>query len=111
MNIRVIAATNENTEKLMKDKLLREDLYYRLSVFQLDLPPLSERKEDIEALIDYYIEFYNRHMQIKIEKVDDEVLHAFQQYNWPGNVRELKNAIETLTIMQVQKILNWMTYQ
>ncbi|WP_419958534.1 sigma-54 interaction domain-containing protein [Psychrobacillus psychrotolerans] len=95
LNIRVIAATNENTDKLMKDKLLREDLYYRLSVFQFDLPPLSERKEDIEALIYYYIEFYNRHMQIKIDKVDDEVLHAFQQYNWPGNVRELKNAIET----------------
>ncbi|GGA27643.1 sigma-54 interaction domain-containing protein [Psychrobacillus lasiicapitis] len=95
LNIRVIAATNENPEKLMREKLLREDLYYRLSVFQLDLPPLSDRKEDITALIHYFIEFYNRHMQIKIEKLDDQVLLAFQQYNWPGNVRELKNAIET----------------
>ncbi|MDI2588903.1 sigma 54-interacting transcriptional regulator [Psychrobacillus sp. NEAU-3TGS] len=95
LNIRVIAATNENPEKLMREKLLREDLYYRLSVFQLDLPPLSDRKEDITALTHYFIEFYNRHMQIKIEKLDDQVLMAFQQYNWPGNVRELKNAIET----------------
>ncbi|QUG41796.1 sigma 54-interacting transcriptional regulator [Psychrobacillus sp. INOP01] len=95
LNIRVIAATNDNPDKLVKENLLREDLYYRLSVFQLDLPRLSDRKEDITPLIDYFIEFYNRHMQIKIEKLDDQVKLAFQQYNWPGNVRELKNAIET----------------
>ncbi|TQR18487.1 sigma-54 interaction domain-containing protein [Psychrobacillus soli] len=95
LNIRVIAATNENPDKLMREKLLREDLYYRLSVFQLDLPRLSDRKEDITALIHYFIEFYNRHMQIKIERLDNQVLLAFQQYNWPGNVREFKNAMET----------------
>ena len=95
LNIRVIAATNENPDKLILEKKLREDLYYRLSVFQLDIPRLAERKEDITTLIHYFIEFYNRHMQIKIEKLTDQVLIAFQQYNWPGNVRELKNAIET----------------
>lgn len=95
LNIRVIAATNENPDKLVREKLLREDLYYRLSVFQLDLPRLSDRKEDITLLIHYFVEFYNRHMQINIEKLDDQVFLAFQQYNWPGNVRELKNALET----------------
>jgi len=95
LNIRIIAATNENPDKLVREKLLREDLYYRLSVFQLDLPRLSDRKEDITLLIHYFVEFYNRHMQIKIEKLDDQVFLAFQQYNWPGNVRELKNALET----------------
>lgn len=95
LNVRVITATNENPDKLVKEKTLREDLYYRLSVFQLDLPRLADRKEDIVTLIQHYIEFYNRHMQIKIEKLDDQVLLAFQQYNWPGNVRELKNAMET----------------
>lgn len=95
LNIRVIAATNENPDKLMREKLLREDLYYRLCVFQLDLPRLSDRKEDITVLIHYFIEFYNRHMQTKIEKLDDQVFLAFQQYSWPGNVRELKNALET----------------
>ncbi|MFJ7826473.1 sigma 54-interacting transcriptional regulator [Psychrobacillus sp. NPDC096623] len=95
LNIRVLAATNESPDKLVRERILREDLYYRLSVFQLDLPRLSERKEDITPLIRYFIEFYNRHMQIKIEKLNDQVLIVFQQYNWPGNVRELKNAIET----------------
>lgn len=95
LNIRIIAATNEDPDKLVSDKILREDLYYRLSVFRLDLPRLSDRKEDIAALIHYFIEFYNRHMQSKIEKLDDQVMLAFQQYNWPGNVRELKNAMET----------------
>lgn len=95
LNIRVIATTNENPDKLLKENSLREDLYYRLNVFQIVLPRLSERKEDIEVLIQYFIQFYNRHMQTKMENVEDVVLLAFQQYSWPGNVRELKNAIET----------------
>lgn len=95
LNIRLIAATNVDPDKLVSEKTLREDLYYRLSVFQIDLSRLAERKEDIPALIHYFIEFYNRHMQMKIEKMEDNVLLTFQQYNWPGNVRELKNAIET----------------
>ncbi|TQR20608.1 sigma-54 interaction domain-containing protein [Psychrobacillus vulpis] len=95
LNIRVIAATNESPDKLVHEKILREDLYYRLSVFQIDLPRLSERKEDISILSRYFIDFYNRHMQMKMEKLDDTVLFAFEQYHWQGNVRELKNAIET----------------
>ncbi|WP_391122813.1 sigma-54 interaction domain-containing protein [Psychrobacillus sp. L3] len=95
LNIRVIAATNENPDQLVEKKMLREDLYYRLSVFRLDLPLLTERKEDIEALTNYFIQFYNRHMQMKVEEMDVDVLNTFKDYLWPGNVRELKNAIET----------------
>ncbi|KQL35896.1 sigma-54-dependent Fis family transcriptional regulator [Psychrobacillus sp. FJAT-21963] len=95
LNIRLIAATNEDPDKLVSEKGLREDLYYRLSVFRIDLPLLAERKEDIRVLTNYYIQFYNRHMQMKIDHIEDDVLLVFQQYNWPGNVRELKNAIET----------------
>lgn len=95
LNIRVIAATNEDPDKLVANKVLREDLYYRLGVFRIDLPLLAERKEDIEGLTNYFIQFYNRHMHMKMERMDEDVLFLFKQYNWPGNVRELKNAIET----------------
>ena len=89
LNIRVIAAMNENPDKLVANKVLREDLYYRLGVFRIDLPLLSERKEDIEGLTNYFIQFYNRHMQMKMERMDEDVLFIFKQYNWPGIVREL----------------------
>lgn len=95
LNIRVIAAMNEDPEKLLKEKKLREDLYYRLSVVQIVLPRLADRKEDIENLVQHYIQFYNRHMEMKMERMNEDVLQAFLHYDWPGNVRELKNAIET----------------
>ncbi|QFF99056.1 AAA family ATPase [Psychrobacillus glaciei] len=95
LNIRVIATTNENPDQLVEKKMLREDLFYRLSVFRLDLPLLTERKEDVEALTNYFIQFYNRHMQMTIDDMEEDVLITFKQYNWPGNIRELKNAIET----------------
>ena len=96
LNIRVITATNENPEILLAEKRLREDLYYRLAVVQIDLPTLKERIEDIELLTQYYIEFYNNNMNIFIDEVEDQVIECFKRYNWPGNIRELKNAIETI---------------
>ncbi|WP_338453383.1 sigma 54-interacting transcriptional regulator [Niallia oryzisoli] len=95
LNIRVIAATNENPETLVAEKRLREDLYYRLAVVQIDLPTLKERIEDIELLTQYYIEFYNNNMNIFVDEVEDQVIECFKRYNWPGNIRELKHAIET----------------
>ncbi|SDH76907.1 arginine utilization regulatory protein [Alteribacillus persepolensis] len=95
LDIRVISATNEDPDKLVQEKKLREDLFYRLSVVQLNLPDLAERKEDIEILVASYIRFYNHHMNTYVDSIQPEVLECFKNYHWPGNVRELKNAIET----------------
>lgn len=94
LDIRVIAATNEDPEVLLAEKRLRDDLFYRF-VVQIDLPNLSERKEDIVVLLEYYMNFYNNNMNIKINSYQPEVLDCFKRYDWPGNIRELKNAVET----------------
>jgi arginine utilization regulatory protein len=95
VDIRVISATNEDPDVLVAEKRLREDLFYRLGVVQIDLPTLAERKEDIEKLLEYYIDFYNNNMNIYIEGCRPEVIECFNRYPWPGNIRELKNAVET----------------
>ncbi|MBT2743442.1 sigma-54-dependent Fis family transcriptional regulator [Bacillus sp. ISL-77] len=95
VDIRVISATNEDPDVLVAEKRLREDLFYRLGVVQIDLPTLAERKEDIEKLLEYYIDFYNNNMNIYIEGCQPEVIECFNRYPWPGNIRELKNAVET----------------
>lgn len=95
VDIRVISATNEDPDVLVAEKRLREDLFYRLGVVQIDLPTLMERKEDIEKLLDYYINFYNNNMNIYIDGCQHEVIECFKRYPWPGNIRELKNAVET----------------
>ncbi|WP_171046371.1 sigma-54 interaction domain-containing protein [Lentibacillus cibarius] len=95
LNIRIVSATNEEPDKLLAEKRLREDLFYRLSVVELNLPELVERKEDIPVLLDYFINFYNTHMNIRIDGAEADVLETFKRYDWPGNVRELKNAVET----------------
>lgn len=95
VDIRGISATNEDPDTLVAEKKLREDLFYRLGVVQIDLPTLTERKEDIEILLEYYLNFYNNNMNVFIEAVDREVIACFKSYPWPGNIRELKNAVET----------------
>ncbi|MBT2729983.1 sigma 54-interacting transcriptional regulator [Bacillus sp. ISL-75] len=95
VDIRVISATNEDPDVLVTEKRLREDLFYRLGVVQIDLPTLADRKEDIEKLLEYYIDFYNNNMNIYIEGCQPEVIECFNRYPWPGNIRELKNAVET----------------
>lgn len=95
LNLRVISATNEDPDILVLEKRLREDLYYRLGVVQVDLPPLIERREDIDVLLSSFINFYNNNMNIVIEGVDEEVRECLNRYSWPGNIRELKNAVET----------------
>jgi arginine utilization regulatory protein len=95
LDIRVISATNEVPDILLAEKRLREDLFYRIGVVQIDLPNLMDRKEDIEVLVDHYLNFYNNTMNIYIDGLQDEVLECFKRYPWPGNIRELKNAVET----------------
>lgn len=94
LNLRVIAATNEDPEILLEENRMREDLYYRLGVVQIELPPLVERKEDIPVLLENFIRFFNENMNIYINGVEPEVLECFKRYPWPGNIRELRNAVE-----------------
>jgi DNA-binding NtrC family response regulator len=94
INVRVIAATNRNLEKEVAEGRFRLDLYYRLNVFPIQLPPLRERTEDIPALTDHFIKIYNRKAGKKILGVSEKVLKNMVNYSWPGNIRELENIIE-----------------
>lgn len=101
VNVRIIAATNRNLTELMEQKLFREDLYYRLSVVQIVVPPLRDRKEDIRHLAGQFLAKYNQeHRYHKI--LEEPVLATFEKYNWPGNIRELQNLINQLVVMSTK---------
>jgi len=95
----VIAATNRNLDEAIHVGKLREDLYYRLKVVTIALPPLRERKEDIPALIEAFIADFNRRHGGKIHGISPSALKLIMEYPWPGNVRELKNALESAAIL------------
>jgi DNA-binding NtrC family response regulator len=98
LDVRIIAATNQNLEELVKEDKFREDLFYRLNIVCINLPPLRERKEDIPLLICYFIKELNSRFKILVEGIEDEVLDTLLRYNWPGNIRELKNFLEATYI-------------
>lgn len=98
VDVRIIAATSRNLETLAAQGKFREDLYFRLNVIPLFLPPLSEREEDIPTLIDFFLEKFNKENN-RLVALDKGALQVFLNYNWPGNVRELENTIERLVIM------------
>jgi transcriptional regulator with GAF, ATPase, and Fis domain len=98
VNVRIIAASNRNLEEEIRAGRFREDLFYRLSVFPITIPPLRQRKEDIPLLVHYFVAKYNKKIGRKIETVAKETLSALQEYHWPGNVRELENVIERAVI-------------
>jgi DNA-binding NtrC family response regulator len=99
VNVRMIAATNENLEENVKKGKFREDLFYRLHVFPIFLPDLKERKEDIPLLAYHFLDFYTKENQKQIKGISREALNHLVEYYWPGNVRELENAIERAVIM------------
>src|SRR5690349_179550 len=99
VNVRVIAATNRDLESAVASGTFRQDLYYRLNVFPLDMPPLRERREDIPLLVDYFIDRYARKAGKNIRTVNKKTLQLFQSYPWPGNIRELQNVIERSVIV------------
>jgi DNA-binding NtrC family response regulator len=99
VDVRVIASTNRNVEDALKKSDLREDLYYRLNVFQIELPPLRSRLEDLAVLCETLITILNRKNACNITSVSAEVMSAFGRYAWPGNVRELRNVLERAVIM------------
>ena len=93
-NVRIIAATNQTLTKLIARGTFREDLYYRINVVKINLPPLTERREDIPLLVDHFINQFNMKRGKKVIGIPDHVLRMFMAYDWPGNVRELENIIE-----------------
>ena len=94
VDVRIIATTNEEPSASLKKEILRKDLYYRLNVIFIHIPPLIKRKKDILILSNHFIKKYNSLLGKKVEKISDEVLNSFMEYSWPGNVRELGNVIE-----------------
>jgi len=95
VDTRIIASTNQNPEGLIREKKFRDDLYYRLKVFLIEIPPLRDRKEDIPLLAEYFMNLYDP-QEKKHHLLSQKLLDAFMIYDWPGNVRELKNIIEYL---------------
>ncbi|MDY0360756.1 MAG: sigma-54-dependent Fis family transcriptional regulator [Desulforegulaceae bacterium] len=104
-NIRIIAATNKNLSELVKKNKFREDLYYRLKVFPITIPPLRERKEDIPLLLDFFVKKSSKETKKHIIKADKKSVKALMDYDWPGNVRELENAVSYAFVVAGQEIL------
>ncbi len=99
LNVRFIAATNQNLELMINEKTFRADLYYRLNVIEIRIPPLRERQEDIPLLVDHFIQKHSIRSYKNIIGVAKDVINLFKQYNWPGNIRELENAIEMAVLL------------
>jgi formate hydrogenlyase transcriptional activator len=99
VNVRLVAATNRDLEKMTETREFRSDLYYRLNVFPIRIPPLRERPEDIPLLVRYFAEKFGRQMQKRIESIPAETMAKLQTWHWPGNVRELENLVERAVIL------------
>jgi transcriptional regulator with PAS, ATPase and Fis domain len=98
VDVRVIAATNRNLREMIVEGTFREDLFYRLNVIHLSVPPLRERRDDIPGLVDYFLTQYTRNNGHGVRQISPEALQLLTNYSWPGNVRELENAIERLVV-------------
>lgn len=105
VDVRVIAATNQNLEELIAQGKFRKDLYYRLNIICIELPPLRERKEDIPLLVQDFINKHTKHINKKIDQVSEEAYEVLARYDWPGNIRELENVIERATILSKEHIV------
>ncbi len=99
VNVRVLAATSRDLDQMVRDGTFREDLYYRLNVVQITLPPLRDRPEDIPVLIEHFLKDIQEQKHIAPKRVSPEVIRRFHQYQWPGNVRELRNTLESMMVL------------
>ncbi len=104
-DVRIISATNKDLIKAIEENKFREDLYYRLNVITIELPPLKERPEDIPLLVQHMIEKFNIETNKRVERVDEEAMAILMQYHWPGNIRELKNVIERSVVLARDNII------
>ena len=105
VDVRVIAATNKNLEEKIREQTFREDLYYRLNVIPINIPPLRDRPEDIAPLAEHFLAHFNRDLGKGIRNVTGEALAAMEGYSWPGNVRELKNVMERAMILSEKEVI------
>jgi DNA-binding NtrC family response regulator len=106
VDVRIITATNKNLLQQVKAGNFREDLYYRLNVFPIEVPPLRERKEDILPLVDYFMDKFNKKLDLSVD-VDSEVKEMLLRYEWPGNIRELENIIERMMLLAKDNIITF----
>jgi two-component system, NtrC family, response regulator AtoC len=104
--LRVVAATNKNLREAVKEGAFRQDLYFRLNVIQIVIPPLRERPDDILPLAKFFIEHYNRKFKRSIEGVSEDAARLLLRHDWPGNVRELRNAIERAMILEETALIS-----
>lgn len=105
IDVRIIAATNKNLEKAIEENQFREDLYYRLNVFPIYMPPLRDRIEDIPVFVNYFIKKYREEMAKNVEGISDEAVFLLKKYSWPGNIRELGNIIERAIVITSNSII------
>jgi formate hydrogenlyase transcriptional activator len=105
VDVRVIAATNQNLWQMVQERKFRADLYYRLNVFPITLPPLREREDDVRLLVEHFVQKFAERQGKSIDHVPDEVMEVLKHYRWPGNIRELQNLIERAVIMTTGRVL------
>ncbi len=105
VNVRVVSATNQDLEQAIADGKFRRDLYYRLKVVTIDLPPLSDRREDIIPLVDHFRKQFCKQHHKSVRRFDPAVIRRFCEYDWPGNVRQLRNAVETMIVLDADGVL------
>lgn len=99
VNFRLISATNQNLEELIKQGKFRLDLFYRLNIFSIVIPPLRERKDDIPLLVDFFIRKFNEQLHLNIQTISQKAMECLMKFNWPGNIRDLENAIQSAAIL------------
>lgn len=105
VEVRVIAASNRDLERAVREGHFRQDLYYRLAIISIFLPPLRDRKEDVPALVEFFLDHYNRKFRKTVQGLSEETRQLLMNYDWPGNVRELKNALERAMILEEGTLL------
>ena len=103
VDVRVLIATNKNIEEGVKDGRFREDLYYRLNVVNITIPPLRERREEIPIFVEYFLEKFGKKYQKKVNPLSDKMIRVFSQYHWAGNIRELENVIQRFVVLRDEK--------
>jgi transcriptional regulator with PAS, ATPase and Fis domain len=106
VNIRIIAASNRDLQEAVKDGVFREDLYYRLNVVNIKLPPLRERKEDLPFLINFFIDKFNQKYGMKVKGISQRAMNLLMDYEWSGNVRELENTIESILVIHSPEVID-----
>src|SRR5438477_11137145 len=105
VEVRVVCATNRKLEEEIENGNFRQDLYYRINVVNLFMPPLRERRGDIDGLVSYFLEYYNRKYNCKARPLSSELMEVLQKYHWPGNIRELENLVKRYVILGSEEVI------